>query len=128
MTHPNADLLRKNDEAMESGDLETFFGHYTDDVVLHLGGTSSLAGDHKGKDQMQELFGKFMEAAGNYSFRNHAYLADDEHGVVLQEGTFDKDGRTLTVRETFVMHFRDGKISEMWYFADDQAAVDAFIG
>ena len=128
MTHPNAELLRRNDEAMERGDLEEFFAGYTDDVVLHLGGKSSVAGDYKGQEQCQEAFGKFMAAAGEYSFENHAYLADDEHGVVLQQGTFRKDGKSFTTGEIFVAHFRDGKISEMWYFPIDQAGTDAFIG
>ena len=128
MTHPNADLLRRNDEAMERGDIDAFFAMYAEDVVFHVGGTSGLAGDHKGRDQARELFGRFMEAAGEYSFANHAYLADDEHGVVLQEGTFRKDGNVLTVKEVFVAHFRDGLISEMWYLPGDQAALDAFLG
>ena len=32
-----------------------------------------------------------MEASGEYSSENHAYLADDEHGIVLQRGTYSKD-------------------------------------
>ena len=128
MTHPNITLLRENDEAMERGDLEGFFGGYADDVVIHLGGSSSIAGDYKGQDQAREAFGRFMAAAGEYSFENHAYLADDEHGVVLQQGTFRKDGRSFTTKETFVTHFRDGKISELWYLPADQAGVDAFLG
>ncbi len=55
-------------------------------------------------------------------------LADDEHGVILQRGKAVKDGQTHELNEVFVFHFRDGKISEMWYVPVDQAAVDALIG
>ena len=128
MAHPNADLLRRADEAMQRGDVEEFFSYYTDDVVVHAGGNNKLAGDHQGIDQLKELFGRFMEAMGDYSFESHAYLADDEHGVILQRGKAVRDGQTHEFNEVFVFHFRDGKISEMWYVPVDQSAVDALIG
>jgi hypothetical protein len=128
MAHPNVDLMRKTDEAMLAGDMEAFFGSYADDVVVHIPGTSTLAGEYKGVDQLQGLFQRFMESVGDYSFENHAYLADDEHGVILQKGTAQRDGKTLSLDEVFVFHFRDGKISEMWYAPLDQAALDAWLG
>jgi len=33
MGHPNIDSLRQADEAMERGDIETFFSFYTEDVI-----------------------------------------------------------------------------------------------
>ena len=126
--HPHIDLLRKSDEAMAAEDLETFFGCYADDVVIHVGGHSSLAGTYKGKDQMQSLFGQFMQHAGTFTFESHGYLADDEHGVVLQRSHYEKDGNRLDSDEVFVCHFRDGRISEFWLAATDQDALDAFLG
>ncbi len=128
MAHPNADILRRADEAMERGDIEGFFSHYTDDVVVHFAGSNRLAGDYRGLDQLQAGLGRFMEAMGEYTFQNHAYLADDEHGVILQRGRSVREGETREFNEVFVFHFRDGKISEMWYVPVDQAAVDALIG
>lgn len=128
MAHPNAEILRQADEAMLAGDLEKFMSYYTDDIVLHAGGRNRLAGTYKGLDQFQEVFGRFMEAVGEYTFENHAYLADDEHGVILQRGKATKGGRTEEFDEVFVFHFRDGKISEMWYVPLDQARLDALIG
>ena len=128
MTHPNAEMLRKSDEAMEAGDLEKFFSYYTDDVVVHVPGTSAFAGEYRGRDQMEDLFGRFMAAMGDYSFENHAYLADDEHGVTLQKGRAVRDGETLELDEVFVMHFHDGKISEFWYLPTDQGRFDSWVG
>ena len=128
MTHPNAEVLRLADEAMERGDIKGFFSHYTNDVAVHAAGNNRLAGDYKGIDQLQDLFGRFMEAMGEYSFQNHAYLADDEHGITVQRGKSVRDGETREFNEVFVFHFSDGKISEMWYVPVDQAAVDALIG
>ena len=128
MTHPHAEVLRQADEAMEAGDIEKFFSYYTDDVAVHVAGKSALAGDYKGLGQLQDVFGRFMEAMGEYTFENHAYLADDEHGIILQRGKSVRDGKTTEFNEVFVFHFRDGKISEMWYVPVDQAGVDALIG
>jgi ketosteroid isomerase-like protein len=127
-THPHVDMLRRMDQAMLDQDMATFFGLYTDDVAVHVGGQSKLAGDYHGVDKLQEMFGRFMEASGEYSFENHAYLADDEHGIILQRGTMKKDGRTFATDEVFVLHFRDGKVSEMWYLPLDQAGLDAWFG
>jgi len=126
--HPNEKLLRDADEAQMEGDTEAFVGFYADDVVVHIPGKSSFAGVYKGKDQFLELFGRFMERTPEYSFESHAYLADDEHGVILQTSHYKRGDETLDSNETFVCHFREGKISEFWFLSDDPYAVDAFLG
>ena len=126
--HPNEKTLRAIDEAQTSGDLDAFFAGYTDDVIVHIPGKNSLAGTYKGKDQLQELFGKFMERAPDYTFESHAYFADDEHGVSLQRSHFARGNERLDSNDTFVCHFREGKVSEFWFIPDEQNAVDAFLG
>lgn len=129
MTHPHVQVLRNIDESMESGDLERFFSFYAEDVAVHIGGTSKLAGDYKGRDQLQEVFGRFMEAVGaDYSFENHAYLADDEHGVTLQRSKATRGDQVLELDEVFLVHFREGRVSEMWYLTQDQVAFDDWVG
>jgi ketosteroid isomerase-like protein len=128
MAHANEDVLRAIDEAMAKGDMDAFFSYYTDDVKTHARGRNRLAGDYQGKDQLMGLFGRFMEAVGEYSFENHAYLADDYHGVILQTSKSVREGKTLELEEAFVMHFRGGKVSEMWYLPVDQAAFDDWVG
>lgn len=128
MAHPNVETLRRIDEAQLKGDMDGFLAGFTDDVVVHIPGKSSLSGTYKGKDQLADLFGRFMEAAGEYSFEGHAYLADDEHGVSLQNSKASKGGKTLETKDAFISHFRDGKISEFWIYTDEQAAMDAWLG
>ena len=126
--HPNEKLLRDADEAQKRGDMEAFTGAYADDVIVHIPGRSSFAGVHKGKDQFVELFGRFMERTPEFSFEPHAYLADDEHGIILQKSHYKRGNETLDSNDTFISHFRDGKISEFWYLSEDSYAVDAFLG
>jgi uncharacterized protein len=126
--HPNEKLLRDSDEAQTRGDVEAFAGFYTDDVIVHIPGRSSLAGVYKGKDQFLELFSRFLERTPEYTFEPHAYLADDQHGVILQRSHYKRGEETLDSNDVFVCHFRDGKISEFWLSSDDAAAVDEFLG
>lgn len=128
MAHKNVEILRGIDEAMQDEDIDRFFGYFTDDVIVHVPGRSTLSGTYKGLEQFQALFGRFMEAAGEYSFENHTYLADDEHGVTMQHASYQKGGKRLAIDEVFVGHFRDGKVSEMWFLAGDQNLLDEFLG
>lgn len=75
-----------------------------------------------------DVFARFMERSPEYTFEPHAYFADDEHGVILQRSHYKRGSETLDTNDTFVCHFRDGKISEMWLTSDDQYEVDAFLG
>lgn len=126
--HPNEKLMRDADVAQKRGDVEAFMGAYTDDVEIHMPGKSSLAGDYKGKAQFAEVFQKFLERTPGYTFEPHAYFADDEHGIQLQSSHYQRGDETLDTHDTFVMHFRDGKISELWISTDDPYGVDAFLG
>ena len=94
-----------------------------------MGGDNKLSGDCRGLEKLQEaMLGRFMEASGEYSFENHAYLADDEHGIVLQRGTMRRGGETLLNQWVFVVHFprwQDlGYLVQPW----DEAGVDAWFG
>ena len=126
--HPNEKLLRDLDQAQIQGDLDSFASFFTDDVIVHAPGRSALAGVYKGKDQFLELFGRFMERTPEYSFEPHAYLADDEHGINLQLSHYKRGDKTLDTNDTFVCHFRDGRVSEFWLMTDDVHAMDEFLG
>ena len=126
--HPNEQLLRDADDAQMRGDVEAFMGFYTDDIVVHISGSSSLAGDHRGREAFAKLFATFMERAPDFSFEPHAYLADDEHGVLLQRSHYRRGSDGVDMDDVFVFHFRGGKISEFWLRPEDQSELDRFLG
>lgn len=128
MAHANEQILKDIDAAQLAGDFEKFASYFTDDLVAHIPGKSSLAGDYKGKDQFFEVFQKFNAAIPDYSFEPHAYLADDEHGVALQYSNYKKGDTQFSSNDAFVVHFRDGKVSEMWFVSDREAEIDELIG
>ena len=69
-----------------------------------------------------------MEHAGEFTFDPHDYLANDEHGVALQRSHYSKGGTRLDTNDTYIFHFREGKISEFWMSSEDQKAADSFLG
>jgi ketosteroid isomerase-like protein len=126
--HPNENVLREADKAQMAGNIEGFLSYFADDIVANIPGKSSLAGVYKGKDQFMDVFRRFNERTPEYSFEPHAYFADDEHGIILQRSHYKRGNEALDTNDTFVCHFRDGKIAEMWLSSDDPYAVDAFLG
>ncbi len=130
MAHPNAELARRELDAVNSGDLATLRDIYTEDFIFHYPGRSPLAGDHRGFEGLQRFAEKIGEIAGDSLEREaHAIVADDEHAVQLLtvRGT-RKDGRSHEWNSVVVLHVVGGRINEAWIHVDDQYALDEFLG
>jgi len=128
--HPNATLVREGFEAFEKGDMEWMDKHMADDVVWHVGGSSKWAGAYEGKDKVIEFFGKQAQAMGGTppSVDIHDIMGGDDHVVVL--GTANAtapDGQSAEWKYVQVFHIRDGKATEVWGMAENDAAVDPFL-
>jgi ketosteroid isomerase-like protein len=125
MAHPNEEVARSATEALAKGDIEGFLSHHTDDTVTHFPGRGPLAGDHRGKDGLAQLFQRQMQLLdGPPQVETHDILANDEHTVVLNNVKGTRGGQTLEQQQVVVMHIRDGKIAEVWLQFSDQQAMD----
>jgi uncharacterized protein len=125
MAHPNEEALRRADEALASGNVQAMMDLFADDAVIHVGGRSKLAGDYKGKDQLLEMYGRFMQSLGNIQeMSTHDILANDTHGIQLQTVTAERDGRRITIKSFGAMHFTDGKVTEAWFLDEDPYTAD----
>ena len=125
--HPNEQLLRDLDEAQLKGDVERFGDFFTEDVIVHVGGKSSLAGTTRGRDAFLQKFQDFSQRV-QYTFEPHAYFADDEHGVQLSRSHYTRGDRSVDSNDMVVCHFRDGKVSEVWLISEDNEGIDALVG
>lgn len=127
MAHPNEDVLRRATDALNAGDLETFLGFHTEDVVLHITGRNPYSGDFRGRDELAGLFQRQMEALdGPPQFELHDILANDEHGVILGISKVTRDGKTLETNTSVILHLRDGQAAELWVSSTDPYAEDEF--
>ncbi|HWC32083.1 MAG TPA: nuclear transport factor 2 family protein [Actinomycetota bacterium] len=129
MAHSNADLARRELQAVNAGDLAALREIYTEDFVFHYPGRSPLAGDYRGFDGLRDFAEKVGDVAGEQMEREaHAIVADDEHAVqLLTVRATRKDGRTHEWNAVVVLHLRDGKFNEAWVHVDDPYAHDEFL-
>jgi hypothetical protein len=127
MAHKNEKIMRDADEAMDKGDIDGFFAPFADDVVVHIGGRSKLAGDVKGKEELRAKFNQFMGSMGeNPEIVTHDILANDTHGVMMQEFRGTKKGQRQTFKGVGIFHFSNGKINEAWFIDEDPYEADKF--
>ena len=127
--HANLERLMQLNDAWMRGDMEAANGYWTDDVVWYVPGRHALAGEHRGKDAMNALIGRFMEiTAGTIKLEPLDAMADDHHIVAVFRGTATRpDGMTLDVEDANAILVDDqGKFTTCWWLPNDQAQFDAF--
>jgi ketosteroid isomerase-like protein len=127
--HANVEIFRRGYAAFQAGDLDTVRSLLAGDVVWHNVGHNHLSGDYTGVDATIGLFLKlFEESGGTFKLEVHDVLANDDHAVALVTASASKGDSSLAVRAAHVVHIRDGKLTESWFFGEDEAAADAFWG
>ena len=125
--HPNVTVVREGFEAMQRGDTAWMDEHLADDVVWHVGGNSKWAGAYEGKAKVLEYFGRQGQAT-EMAAEIHDIVGNDEHVVVLGSAKATaRDGSSAEWKYTQIFHIRDGRATEVWGMAENDAAVDPFL-
>jgi ketosteroid isomerase-like protein len=127
--HPNVTVAREGFEAFQRGDMGWMDQHLSDDVVWHVGGNSKWSGVYEGKAKVLALFARQTQAMGGApSLDIHAVLGDDDHVVVLGTASATvSDGSSAEWKYVQVFHIKDGKATEVWGLAENDASVDPFL-
>ena len=127
--HPNVTVVREGFEAFGRGDMAWMDQHLADDVVWHVGGNSKWAGAYEGKATVLEYFASQARATGGpTSAEIHDILGNDDHVVVLGSASASAaDGSGAEWKYVQVFHVKDGKATEVWGLAENDAAVDPFL-
>ena len=122
------ELVRQGYDAFIAGDMEWMNQHMHENIVWHVPGTSSLAGDYHGREQVLAFFAKSVQLAIP-EFDVHDVAAGEDHIVALLNTTWRRpDGATFEGRGAQVFHITGGQALESWFMAEDQAGFDRFIG
>jgi ketosteroid isomerase-like protein len=121
----NAAVVQRAYDALGSGDGAAFLATLDQNVVWHES-TAPFAGDYRGRDQVADLFRRFMQEIEGLSMDLHDILLSNDHAVVLHTTTWSRKGRTATLQYADVYHVGDGKITEHWHLAVDPRADDDF--
>jgi uncharacterized protein len=124
-----ARVLRSAYEAFRERDLDTLGRVLADDILWHVPGRNQLSGDITGRDQVLDLLRRQVELSdGTFRPEIHEVIGSGEHAVGLIRVTGEREGRSLDVNVTQVVHVHDGRITELWAMPADQYAVDEFWG
>ena len=127
--HPNATLVKEGFDALAKGDMAWMGDHVADDVKWHVGGNSKWAGTIEGKENLMAFFGRQMEAMGAPPQAEvHDVLASDDHVVVIGNAKATaRDGSSAEWKYVNVFHIKDGKTTEVWGMAENDADVDPWL-
>ena len=101
--------------------------HMSDDIVWHVGGNSKWAGSYEGKTQVFEMFQRQAQGVSTAA-DIHDVVGNDDHVVALGEATATaSDGSSAAWKYTQIFHIDEGKVTEVWGMAENDAAVDPFL-
>ena len=128
MTHLNRERLQAFLEAYGANDRDSVGEALAEDAVWHVGGTHRFSGDYRGREAILEYFDRTAAETGQtLHLEPIELMADDRHGAAFLRVTAARGESQLDVTMAEAFRFdADGKISEFWAHATDQAAIDAF--
>lgn len=125
-----SEVIAAYGSAWEVGDPERAWSFYAEDVVMHLPGRGSLAGEHRGRTAViaaiQGLLARTSELSAEVEVIDHL-ASGDRVAMVLREVVV-RDDTTLDLRRVNVYRVRDGKIVDIDIYEADQYEVDEFFG
>ena len=114
-------------DALERGDFAGVFATLSDTIVWHMGGESSLSGTVVGKQALGERLEEFAKRSGgtfkvmiNWAASNDCFVTASVVSAA-QRGS-DK----LNDPGIDLFKIENGKIQEVWTFAEQQSAEDIF--
>jgi ketosteroid isomerase-like protein len=123
------DVMRRYLKAAQAGDWETGFGFFADDIVLHVPGRSSLAGEHRGREAAMA----YLEAA---LARSHGaevevalvdMLASEERVALVVRERFQRPGGAVEIRRANLYRLRGDQIVEISILEANQYEVDELV-
>lgn len=111
--------------AFARGDLATAGTYLADDIVYHVGGHHSLAGEYRGRDVVLAFFkDRSARTGGTFAYKPHDLLVSSEHAVALGSVSAMRGDDTYTWNIITVYHVREDKVSECWIVDVDPDTAD----
>jgi ketosteroid isomerase-like protein len=118
-------LLRYAD-AWRRGDLASLVDCYAAEFTLHYGGSSSVAGVHRGRDAALAVMAEVSALAPRALLSVDALLAGDRGGTLVVTERLERDGERAEVRRSLQYAVEAGQLMDCHLFEHDRAVVDHF--
>lgn len=120
------DAVRAYVGAFARGDVDTAGKYLADDIVYHVGGHHSLAGDYRGRDAVLAFFkNRSARTGGTFAYEPHDLLASSDHAVALGSVTALRGDDVYSWNIVTVYHVRDDRVSECWIVDVDPDTADS---
>ena len=114
-------------EALSRGDFDAAFETMADTIVWHMGGESSLSGIIKGKQALGERLGEFAKRSnGTFRVMTEWAASNDCFVAASVVSLAEKGNEKLNDPGIDLFKIEDGKIQEVWTFAQYQTVEDKF--
>ena len=125
--HPNVVAVRNGYDALNKGDIDAVSAVFDADVVWHVPGRSSLAGNYRGRDATLAYLGRLDElTGGSYEAELRIAVGDAEHVVSIDRSSATRGAARYDEDELVVFRFRDGVVVEAWQAMMNLYAHDEF--
>ena len=126
--HPNVEMIRQGYEAFARGDMSALADLAADEVVWHVPGDHSLAGDYEGKLAVIGFLAGLTQTLGVIEQEVHDIVGNDDHVVEMANQKLTRpDGDVLEWRAVQIFHVAAGKVTEVWAFNENQAEIDKMV-
>ena len=123
----NEDTVRRGYEAFGKRDMDTLRSIMTPDVIQSVPGTSQIAGEHKGIDDVLGYYAQLFElSGGTISVRLESTKVEGDMVVSTHHATAQRQGRSLDADENITFTFSGDKVARLDEAPRDQSAFDAF--
>jgi ketosteroid isomerase-like protein len=120
------DVMRRYLEAVQRGDWRTGFGFFADDIVLHVPGRSSLAGEHRGREAAERYLQAALARAHGARVEVELVASEERVALVVRE-RFGRPGGAVEIRRANLYRLRGDQIVEVWIFEANQYEVDELL-
>src|SRR3954451_15200026 len=117
MSTPN-ELIARYIAAMRSGDYETGFGFFAEDVAFRIPGRSEWAGEHSGREAAVAYIRNALEMAhqGEVELELIDRLTSDERVALLVRERFKRPEGDIVIQRANVYRIRGGESAEVSIF------------
>jgi ketosteroid isomerase-like protein len=123
------DVMRRYLATVQAGDWEGMYAFFSDDVVGHVPGRSSLAGELRGRAAVRAYTeaARAKSSGADVQVQLLEMLASEERVMLLVRERFAREREIVEIERANVYTVRDGQIAEVWIFEADQYAVDQLL-
>lgn len=117
-------------QALSTGDVPTAFAHFSSGINWHQPGNNRFSGVKRGAEEIGRMLGAMMEATkGSFALKSDGNIMSNGAFVAMPvrfSGTIED--RHIDMRGVDLFEVKDGKITGVWLFSDDQGLEDEFWG